>query len=229
MDIFKIIDAMSKEERKAFYKKLSSEEYLYAYWDEDKAERRAAGAKQAAKTRVYNKKFGVLYGVVYTPEVLGKFQWSVETGVDEFAEVRREQDEEERKQEENEKTWRAYREEFGPGNWMGDDDDDDEKMRLSLATGDDQLADAKRKYAEMQAKRQREHEEFLTTPIDAKTEKKYTRLIKRFRLYGGACNLSWKMYFQFREEHADTVEPLTDKELAYAAQWTSYAVKEPAT
>jgi hypothetical protein len=62
----------------------------------------------------------------------------------------------------------------------------------------------------------------------SKTERKYTNLIQRRKLYEGACKLSWAEYFEFREAHPDCT-PLTSDDLAYAGQWTKCATQvEPA-
>jgi ribosomal protein L17 len=54
-------------------------------------------------------------------------------------------------------------------------------------------------------------------------EQAYTRLIKTRSLYEGACELSWAEYFEYREAHPGC-EPLARGDLAYARQWTPFAV-----
>jgi hypothetical protein len=82
-------------------------------------------------------------------------------------------------------------------------------MASSLKSGVDECASLRRATEERIKRRDEEHAAFLLQPITAETERKYTALIKQRELYEGACNLSWPMYFRFREEHADDVAPLS--------------------
>lgn len=117
------------------------------------------------------------------------------------------------------------------------------KVEKSLATGIDLFAEVKSKTAEQEERERPERERReaklvktemarraainkpLLAPITDEKEKAYTRLIKDRKLYEGACDLSWPEYFAFREEYVHFIEPLTDDDLAYAAQWTSCAVR----
>jgi hypothetical protein len=94
-------------------------------------------------------------------------------------------------------------------------------MALSLKTGIDQFVEEKRKQQEHMEKRAREHEEFLARPITPEMVAEYTNLIKRRRLYEGACDLSWQRYFEYVATHPELV--LTPEDREYAGQWTSCA------
>jgi hypothetical protein len=74
----------------------------------------------------------------------------------------------------------------------------------------------------MREEREREQEEFLAAPITEEQVSHYTSLIKRRKLYEGACDLSWEKYF---ERVRVVGVKLTPEDLEYAAQWTSCAVK----
>jgi len=102
-------------------------------------------------------------------------------------------------------------------------------MASSLKSGVDECASLRRATEERIKRLDEEHAAFLLQPIKAETEREYTALIKQRQLYEGACNLSWPMYFQFREEHADDVVPLSADDIAYAGSWTSCAVKAKST
>jgi ParB/RepB/Spo0J family partition protein len=118
---------------------------------------------------------------------------------------------------------RAYDKQFGYIAGVIDRDRINLKA-ASLASGTDQLADEKRKQKEHHEQREREHEEFLATPITPEMEHEYTAMIKQRTLYEGACMLAWLMYFKYRDEHPD-LPPLTPDDLAYAGMWTSCAVR----
>ena len=96
-------------------------------------------------------------------------------------------------------------------------------MKASLESGVDQLADVKRAQKEYAEQTDREHHVFLATPITPEMEHECTAMIKQRTLYEGACDLSWPMYFKYREEHPD-LPPLTSDDLAYAGMWTSCAL-----
>jgi hypothetical protein len=116
-------------------------------------------------------------------------------------------------------------------------------MGKSLATGIDQLAEEKRRQDEEWERdtpnREREYAERVTyviarraalnapllAPITSEKEKEYTRLIKKRKLYEGACDLSWPEFFEYRDAHPGEVKPLSDDDLAYAGQWTACAVR----
>ena len=98
------------------------------------------------------------------------------------------------------------------------------RMGASLASGVDQCADDRREMQRRIDENDRKHAAFLATPITAETERRYTALIKRRELYAGACDLAWTRYFEFRDAHPDCM-PLSEEDLAYAAQWTSCAVR----
>jgi hypothetical protein len=103
---------------------------------------------------------------------------------------------------------------------------DDECLRLmtlSLETGIDQLVDQKRRQREWEEKRAREHAEFLARPITPEMVAEYTKLIKRRKLYEGACELSWQKYFEYVTAHPEIV--LTPEDREYTGQWTSCAIK----
>jgi hypothetical protein len=101
------------------------------------------------------------------------------------------------------------------------DDERQRLMALSLETGVDHLVDAKRRNQEWMEKRAREHEEFLARPITPEMVTEYTQLIKRRRLYEGACDLSWQRYFEYVEGHPEVA--LTSEDREYAGMWTSCA------
>jgi len=107
--------------------------------------------------------------------------------------------------------------------------DDVKKMKFDVGHRTEDLTAPKSVLAaaarneEERAEYDRKQEEFQATPITAKTERKYTALIKNRKLYEGACELAWEMYFKFRDEHPDC-EPLTPDDLAYVGQWTSCAM-----
>jgi hypothetical protein len=94
-------------------------------------------------------------------------------------------------------------------------------MALSLETGIDQFVDEKRAQQEYREKRAREHEEFLARPITPEMVAEYTKLIKRRKLYEGACELSWQRYFEYVAAHPEIV--LTPEDREYAGMWTSCA------
>jgi hypothetical protein len=109
------------------------------------------------------------------------------------------------------------------------------RMESSLASGIDDTTLVEMKAADTaeteqwergREERERKHEEYLATPIAAETEQHYTKLITRRKLYEGACELSWPMYFKYRNEHPD-LPPLTPDDLAYAGMWTSCATAAP--
>jgi hypothetical protein len=103
-------------------------------------------------------------------------------------------------------------------------------MSKSLRTGRDELAQQRQERAEWEAeyeatRPQREAQEQAereaynkANPLTAKEEARYTRLVKRRRLYEGACELRWSDYFAFREAHK--CEPLTAIDVEYLSQWT---------
>lgn len=95
-------------------------------------------------------------------------------------------------------------------------------MALSLETGIDQFVDEKRKRREHIEKMWREHEEFLARPITPDMVAEYTKLIRRRKLYEGACDLSWQRYFEYVATHPEIV--LTPEDREYAGQWTSCAI-----
>jgi hypothetical protein len=96
-------------------------------------------------------------------------------------------------------------------------------MALSLETGVDQLVDEKCRQKEMREERAREHERFLAAPITEEMVSHYTSLIRRRKLYEGACDLSWEKYFEYLTTHPNI--KLSPKDLSYAAQWTSCAAR----
>jgi hypothetical protein len=110
-------------------------------------------------------------------------------------------------------------------------------MAASLASGVDQLADARRKQTEANERFDREQAEYvseetlrratlnarLLAPITSEKEQAYTCLIKTRNLYEGACGLSWAQYFEYRDQHPEC-DPLTRGDLAYASHWTPCAV-----
>jgi ParB-like chromosome segregation protein Spo0J len=118
---------------------------------------------------------------------------------------------------------RAYSKQFGAIAGVIDRDRIN-LMAASLASGTDQLADEKRKQKEHHEQREREHEEFLVTPITPEMEHEYTAMIKQRTLYEGACMLAWQMYFKYRDEHPD-LPPLSPDDLEYAGMWTACAVR----
>jgi hypothetical protein len=66
-------------------------------------------------------------------------------------------------------------------------------------------------------------------------EQKYTRLIKQRRLRDGDCQLSWKQYFKYRDQHPEC-KPLTSDNIGYAenflgyvGMWTACAVRPETT
>ena len=54
----------------------------------------------------------------------------------------------------------------------------------------------------------------------AKMAKEYTKLIQKHKLYEGACHLPWAKYFEYRNQHPDECNLLTNEDLAYVGQWT---------
>jgi hypothetical protein len=129
-----------------------------------------------------------------------------------------------RQREADEKTYEAYSAQFGSDGISFTGREVYRLMANSLVTGVDKLSAHKRKNLKLRAEHDAEHAEFLEMPITAVIERQYTRMIKRRRLYEGACDLSWPMYFKFREQRASAVEPLDAYDLAYAAQWTCCAL-----
>jgi hypothetical protein len=125
-----------------------------------------------------------------------------------------------------------YSERFGGMYSCVFDADTLERMTLSLKTGVDQFVDVKRQQQEHWEKHRREQEEwdenhrreqeeFLARPITPEMIVEYTKLIKRRRLYEGACDLSWQRYFDYVATHPEIV--LTPEDREYAGQWTSCA------
>jgi hypothetical protein len=55
----------------------------------------------------------------------------------------------------------------------------------------------------------------------AHDELNYTLYIKKRKLWGGACDLNWPKYRDYRAAHADKCEPLNAEDLRYTGQWTS--------
>jgi hypothetical protein len=115
-----------------------------------------------------------------------------------------------------------YKAVFGWDSFFSYDQEAQELMALSLTSGMDQLVDRKQKHKEMREERERKQEEFLAAPITEEQVSHYTSLIKRRKLYEGACDLSWEKYF---ERVRVVGVKLTPEDLEYAAQWTSCAVK----
>jgi hypothetical protein len=108
-------------------------------------------------------------------------------------------------------------------------------MAASLASGVDQLADVKREQKEYEKEFDRKHAEFLAQPCTPEMEQKYTRLIKQRRLRDGDCQLSWKQYFKYRDQHPEC-KPLTSDNIGYAenflgyvGMWTACAVRPETT
>jgi hypothetical protein len=121
------------------------------------------------------------------------------------------------------KTWEAYFERFGSFPCRLSPDVI-ARMAASLASGVDQCGEERCETQKRIEKYDREQAAFLARPITAATERKYTALIKQRQLYEGACDLAWARYFEYRDAHPKCA-PLGSEDLAYAAQWTSCAVR----
>jgi hypothetical protein len=115
-------------------------------------------------------------------------------------------------------------------------------MAKSLKEGVDHLADRRAKQeaasaaeadGEGQAEREAKDAEIMEAikrdaerragaspegPFSAKTERAYTRLIKKRKLFEGSCELRWQEYFEFRD--ANKCPRLTANDLRYAGQYT---------
>jgi Protein of unknown function (DUF3102) len=95
-------------------------------------------------------------------------------------------------------------------------------MAKSLETGEDLFVAEKQRQRERLEQQRAEHAAFLAQPITPQMAKKYTNLLKRRKLYEGACDLSWARYFEYIAAHPEIV--LTPEDREYAAQWTSCAI-----
>ena len=87
--------------------------------------------------------------------------------------------------------------------------------------GSDVVAESKRRVEQLTGDHNAKQAKFLARPITAKMVAEYTDLIKRRKLYEGACELSWQRYFEYVAAHPEI--KLTKDDRKYAGLWTGYA------
>jgi hypothetical protein len=91
-------------------------------------------------------------------------------------------------------------------------------LRKSLASGQDHLAEERRRQALAAKAYARRLARERAKPFTAEQEQHMTALVKKRRLYHGACQLRWQDYFEFRTTHE--CEPLTGLDKQYLGLWT---------
>jgi hypothetical protein len=191
--------------------------------------------------RSYIAKFGAPpKGYVVTLELMAK---SIRTGRDGCGELRKQLAEsrsravatrksrsrEEAKRRAQEKIARGYVKAFGPLGFAYTSRNLT-LMQKSLKTGKDALAvqrrrqdEAQRAWSQRRAKeRARRNVDHGARSFTADAERRMTSLVKRRRLYEGACDLPWADYFAFRE--VKRCERLAANDVRYLSQWTACPV-----
>jgi hypothetical protein len=230
-------DAFHQAENRARWQRRNQER------KDSKAEWYARSAERIAKDRKTRRDYIAKYGRV--PKAhrwwfkIADMRKALDTGNDPFADLRTawregakrgaKQGAATRKRDrEHRALWEAFLKRFGPDSATLADAKIYRLMRKSLKDGHNHVAD---EYARREARNEpgviRFREtlaEMAAQPLpafSAKDERDYTRMVKKRKLFEGACDLRWPEYFEYRQ--ANSCARLTANDLRYAGQYTACA------